>query len=56
MGLIDNIPALDQIMAWHQPGDKALSEPMMVSLLMHNVSLGLNELTYLGWDKMADIL
>ena len=30
---INNIPALVQIMAWHQPGDKPLSEPMMVSLL-----------------------
>ena len=32
---ISNIPALVQIMAWHQPGDKPLSEPMMVSLQMH---------------------
>ena len=32
---IDNIPALFQIMAWHQPGDKPLSEAVMVSLLMH---------------------
>ena len=32
---INDIPALVQIMAWHQPGDKPLSEPMMVSLLMH---------------------
>ena len=32
-GLIDNIPTLDQIMAWRRPGDKPLSEPMMVSLL-----------------------
>ena len=30
---INNIPALVQIMAW--PGDKPLSEPMMVSLLTH---------------------
>ena len=29
------IPALVQIMAWRLPGDKSLSEPMMVSLLMH---------------------
>ena len=29
---INNIPALVQIMAWRQPGDKPLSEPMMVSL------------------------
>ena len=32
---ITNILALVQIMAWRQPGDKPLSEPMMVSLLMH---------------------
>ena len=30
---INNIPALVQIMAWRRPGDKPLSEPMMVSLL-----------------------
>ena len=34
-GPIHNIPALVQIMAWRQPGDKPLSEPMMVSLLTH---------------------
>ena len=28
---INNIPALVQIMAWRRPGDKPLSEPMMVS-------------------------
>ena len=32
---INNISALVQIMAWHRPGDKPLSEPMMVSLLTH---------------------
>ena len=32
---IDNIPALFQIMAWRQPGNKPLSEAMMVSLLTH---------------------
>ena len=26
---------LFQIMAWHRPGDKPLSEPMLASLLMH---------------------
>ena len=30
-GLINNIPALVQIMAWRRPGDKPLFEPMMVS-------------------------
>ena len=29
-GPINNIPALIQIMAWCRPGDKPLSEPMMV--------------------------
>ena len=32
---INNIPALVQIMAWRLPGDKPLSEPMMVSLRTH---------------------
>ena len=32
---INNIPSLVQIMAWCRPGDKPLSEPMMVSLLTH---------------------
>ena len=34
-GPINNIPALVQIMAWRRPGDKPLSEPMMVSSLTH---------------------
>ena len=33
--LINNIAALVQIMAWHRPGEKPLSEPMLISLLMH---------------------
>ena len=32
---INDIPALVQIMAWPWPGDKSLSEPMMVSLVTH---------------------
>ena len=32
---MNNIPALVQIMDWRCPGDKPLSEPMMVSVLMH---------------------
>ena len=31
----NNIPALVQIMAWRRPGDKPLSEPIMISLLTH---------------------
>ena len=34
-GPINNIPALVQIMAWRRPGDKSLSEPMMVRLPTH---------------------
>ena len=32
---INNIPAMVQIMAWHQLGNKPLSEVMMVRLLTH---------------------
>ena len=34
-GPINNIPALVQTMAWSRPGDKPLSEPMLVSLPMY---------------------
>ena len=34
-GSINNNPALFQMMAWRRPGDKPLSEPMMVSSLTH---------------------
>ena len=34
-GPINNIPGLFQIMVWCRPGDKPLSEPMMVSSLKH---------------------
>ena len=34
-GPVDNFPALVHIMAWRRPGDKPLSEPMIVSLLTH---------------------
>ena len=34
-GPINNTPSLVQIMAWRRPGDKPLSEPMMVSLTTH---------------------
>ena len=42
-GPIDNIPALVQIMAWRRPGDKPLSEPMMVwsadAYMLHSASM-----------------
>ena len=34
-GPIYNIPVLFQLMAWRRPGDKPLSEPMMVRLSTH---------------------
>ena len=34
-GRINNIPALVLIMAWRRPGDKPLSEPMLVRSLTH---------------------
>ena len=34
-GPINNIPALVQIMAWRSPGDRPLSETMLVSLPTH---------------------
>ena len=41
-GPIDNIPALVQIMAWRRPGDKPLSEPMMLGIHWRKyASLGL---------------
>ena len=45
-GPINSIPGLVQMMARHQPGNKPLSELIIVSLLMQiDTSLGLNELS-----------
>ena len=70
-GLINNIPALVQIMAWHRPGDKPLSETMMVNLLTHicvtrpqwvnpaskkETSLVLRMKKWLMWLAAADVL
>ena len=46
-GSVSNIQALVQIMAWYRPGDKPLSEPMLVSLLTHICATGLIELNSL---------
>ena len=43
-GPINNIPSLVQVMAWRRPGDKPLSEAMMVNLPTHIYVSGLNEL------------
>ena len=34
-GPINNVPTLVRVVAWRRPGDKPLSEPVMVSLLTH---------------------
>ena len=51
-GAINNIPALVQMMAWRLPGDKPLSEPMLVRLHI-NASLGLSELVNLD-NKVSE--
>ena len=51
---IDNIPSLVQIMAWRRPGDKPLSEPMVLSLLTHiYASLCLNGLKCNIWAYVS---
>ena len=57
-GPVNNIPVLVQIMAWRQPSDKLLSEPMMVSLLMHKCIIGPQQVKcclYPGADKRSHI-
>ena len=51
---IDNILALVQITAGCRPGDKPLSEPMIVRLRIY-ASLGLNELTMLWGQQQTTI-
>ena len=46
-GLINKIPALVLIMAWRRPGDKPLSEPMLVRSLTHIC------VTRPQWDKLC---
>ena len=65
-GSINNIPTLDEIMAWHQPGDKPLSEPMMDNLPTHicvtqpqwanNSASSLQTLTLMEYWKVLHIL
>ena len=55
-GLTDNKPALVQMMAWCQTGDKPLSEPMMVQFTDANVCHSNSvESTHWGRDKMAAV-
>ena len=48
-GPVNNIPALVQIMAWRRPGDKPLSEPMMVCSSKHIC------VTRLQWVNNGDV-
>ena len=50
-GLINNIPALVQIMAWCRSGDKPLSDQWWFDYWCLHTSLGLNELNY-GYTTM----
>ena len=43
---INNIPTLVQIMAWHRPGDKPVTEPMMVCFIYAYMRHLANELTW----------
>ena len=54
---IDNIPALVQIMAWCWPGDKPLSEPMLVMFYWCiYVSHSFNELAHVFIVRRAGLL
>ena len=46
---INHFPALVQIMAWRRPGDKPLSDLMMVSLMTHIC------ITWPQWDKQPAV-
>ena len=48
---INNIPALVQIMAWRQPGDKPLSEQWRLFYRHIYASIGLNELTLWSHER-----
>ena len=52
-GSINNNPALFQIMAWRRPGNKLLSEPMMVSSLTHICVTRLQWVKYNFMDENA---
>ena len=50
---INNIPALVQIMAWCRPGDKPLSEPMMVRLPTHICVTRPQCVNYTSWKNIC---
>ena len=51
-GWINNIPAMVQIMAWRRPGDKPLSEPMMVRLPTH---ICVTRPRWVNWSRRSDV-
>ena len=54
-GLGNNISALVQIMAWRRPGDKPLSEAVIVRLLMHIChSASVNDSNYLSFCSYSN--
>ena len=64
-GPINKIPALFQIMTWRHPGNRPLSEAMLVSLLMHKYVTrpqGVNSRSHsqdclaLGWWKIGSLI
>ena len=52
-GSINNIPALVQIMAWRRPGDKPLSEAMVVRLPMQ---ICVSRLQWVNWSWPSDAI
>ena len=54
-GPINNIPALVQIMAWRRPGDKPISEPMMVSLPTH-ICVTRSQCVKVVWDLIFSVV
>ena len=56
-GPVNNIPAMVQIMAWRRPGDKLLSEPMMVRLPTHICGLnGLRPMSFMCFSHQAYVI
>ena len=62
-GPINNIPALVQLMAWCRPGNRPLSETMMVNLLMHIwvsqpqwVKQSCNDIQHVNWLPLLALL
>ena len=53
-GSINNIPALVRIMAWRRPGDKPLSEPMVVNSPTH-ICVTRPQWVKISWTSEKDI-